>query len=186
VKNPCLEENPYLESVTERFRNLGFPGSARAPSVADMYRGSATGRGALQRLLSTFPGGRPGVGLLLLRAAVGLFAMAAGIFCFSHPTSSSIGEWLLGLILLGGGIALALGIVTPWAAILVAVCFLGIAISWFPQPSWSLREAKVVAVGMIITAVAIALLGPGAFSLDGRLFGRREIVIPPSSHRPEQ
>jgi len=32
---------------------------------------------------------------------------------------------------------------------------------------------------MIVTAVAIALLGPGAFSLDGRLFGRREIVIRP-------
>jgi hypothetical protein len=32
---------------------------------------------------------------------------------------------------------------------------------------------------MIIIAVAIALLGPGAFSFDGYLFGRREIVIPP-------
>jgi len=30
----------------------------------------------------------------------------------------------------------------------------------------------------VILAAAIALLGPGAFSLDARLFGRREIVIP--------
>jgi hypothetical protein len=42
-----------------------------------------------------------------------------------------------------------------------------------------------MAYGMIITAAALALLGPGAFSLDGRLFGRREIVIPPSSRPPE-
>jgi hypothetical protein len=38
---------------------------------------------------------------------------------------------------------------------------------------------------MTVAAVALALLGPGAFSLDGRLFGRREIVIPPSSRKPE-
>jgi len=38
---------------------------------------------------------------------------------------------------------------------------------------------------MIVTTIALALLGPGAFSLDGRLFGRREIVIPPSSRQPE-
>jgi len=30
----------------------------------------------------------------------------------------------------------------------------------------------------IAGAVSVALLGPGAFSLDSRLFGRREIIIP--------
>jgi hypothetical protein len=34
-------------------------------------------------------------------------------------------------------------------------------------------------------AVAVALMGPGAFSLDARLFGRREIVIPPLHRGPE-
>jgi uncharacterized membrane protein YphA (DoxX/SURF4 family) len=36
-----------------------------------------------------------------------------------------------------------------------------------------------LALLMVITAMGIALLGPGAFSVDGQLFGRREIVIPP-------
>jgi len=31
-----------------------------------------------------------------------------------------------------------------------------------------------------LNAAAIALLGPGAYSLDARLFGRREIVFSPS------
>lgn len=31
--------------------------------------------------------------------------------------------------------------------------------------------------------IAVAFLGPGAFSLDARLFGNREIIIPRSSDR---
>jgi hypothetical protein len=39
---------------------------------------------------------------------------------------------------------------------------------------------------MIVVAVAIALLGPGAISLDSALFGRRKVIIPrsPISSRP--
>jgi uncharacterized membrane protein YphA (DoxX/SURF4 family) len=145
----------------------------------------APGRFALQRLYSTFPGGRPGVGLLLLRVAVGLSAAAAGIFCVAGPFNSSLEKWLLGLVLIISGTALTAGFLTPIAVLLVGFCFLGIALSWFPTPSWSLHDVKLVAFGMTIAAVALALLGPGAFSLDGRLFGRREIVIPPSSRKPE-
>jgi len=143
------------------------------------------GRFALQRLYSTFPGGRPGVGLLLLRAAVGLSAAAGGIFCLSGPFNSSLEKWLLGLVLIVSGTVLTAGFLTPIAVLLVGFCFLGIALSWFPTPSWALHDVKLLAAGMIIAAVALALLGPGAFSLDGRLFGRREIVIPPPSRKPE-
>jgi hypothetical protein len=37
----------------------------------------------------------------------------------------------------------------------------------------------------VVIAVAIMCMGAGAFSLDARLFGRREIVIPPSSQKNE-
>jgi len=47
-----------------------------------------------------------------------------------------------------------------------------------------LHDVRLMACGMIVAAVALALLGPGAFSLDGRLFGRREIVIPPATRPP--
>jgi len=30
----------------------------------------------------------------------------------------------------------------------------------------------------VVLAIVIALLGPGAFSVDARMFGRREILIP--------
>jgi hypothetical protein len=34
---------------------------------------------------------------------------------------------------------------------------------------------------VIVPAITIALLGPGAFSLDARMFGRREILVPHTS-----
>jgi hypothetical protein len=123
--------------------------------------------------------------LLLLRAALGLMATADGVFYLSSPSNPSSSKWLLGLALIASGVALTAGFLTPLAGLLVGLCFLGIAISWLPAPFWGMHDAKLVALWMIITAVAISLLGPGAFSLDGRLFGRREIVIPPSSRPPE-
>jgi uncharacterized membrane protein YphA (DoxX/SURF4 family) len=142
-------------------------------------------RYALQRLYSTFPGGRPGLGLLLLRAAVGLSATAEGFFYLSAPSAPSSGEWLLGLVLITSGAALAAGFLTPYAGLFVGLCFLGIALSWFPAPTMGVHDARLFAFGMIVAAASLALLGPGSFSLDGRLFGRREIVIPPSSRQSD-
>jgi uncharacterized membrane protein YphA (DoxX/SURF4 family) len=93
--------------------------------------------------------------------------------------------WCLGILLIVSGAALVGGFLTPVAGFLVSLCVLGIALSWFPAPSTGLHDAKLLAPGMIAMAVALALLGPGAFSIDGRLFGRREIVIPPS-YRPSE
>jgi len=120
------------------------------------------------------------MGLLLLRAAVGFAAIAAGVFYFSGPSPAN---GALGLVLVLSGAGLAIGFLTPFAGVLAGLGFLGIALSWVPGPPWGLHDTRVVALGVVVTAVAIALLGPGAFSLDGRLFGRREIVIPPPSHR---
>jgi uncharacterized membrane protein YphA (DoxX/SURF4 family) len=169
----------------KRFRHVGFQRSEYLRILNCNAFLSAQGRYALQRLYSTFPDGRPGIGLLLLRAAVGLTATAEGIFYLSGPSNPSSSKWLLGLILIASGVALTVGLLTPFVGLLVGLCCLGMALSLFPAPSWGMHDARMVAFGMMVTAAALALLGPGAFSLDGRLFGRREIVIPPASRPPE-
>jgi uncharacterized membrane protein YphA (DoxX/SURF4 family) len=145
----------------------------------------AIGRNALQRLFSTFPGGRPGVGLLLLRIAVGLTAIAEGVLYLAEPSAPSQGKWLLGLILTVSGAALSIGILTPFVGSLLGICLFGIALAWLPALPWGVHDSRFLGFGMVIVTASIILLGPGAFSLDGHLFGRREIVIPSSPRRPE-
>jgi uncharacterized membrane protein YphA (DoxX/SURF4 family) len=57
-------------------------------------------------------------------------------------------------------------------------------LSWLWLPAWLRPIDRMAAVLVVADAVAIALLGPGAYSLDARLFGRREIFISHESHPP--
>jgi uncharacterized membrane protein YphA (DoxX/SURF4 family) len=115
--------------------------------------------------------------LLLLRAALGGIALLLGILEVTGSTGRSPAVWMTASLLLLSGVALIVGFLTPLASSLVGLCVLGIVLSWIPAPPLT----SMAAVLIVITALAIALLGPGAFSVDGHLFGRREIVIPPRS-----
>lgn len=141
--------------------------------------GNMAGRLALQRLFSTFPGGRPGIGLLLLRAVVGGIAITVGILYASGQIERTVAVWAAAVTLLAGGLCLVIGFLTPLASLLVAFCVLGMALAWFPSSPHALLGGHLMSLLMVTTAVGIGLLGPGAFSLDSYLFGRREIVIPP-------
>ncbi len=89
--------------------------------------------------------------------------------------------WLIGLIGLVAGAALLIGVLTPIAGIVGSLGAIGIGCSILAAPTPNIFEQKLTAVLAPIIAAAIVFLGPGAFSLDARLFGRREIIIPPRS-----
>ena len=76
------------------------------------------------------------------------------------------------------------GFMTPLASLLVGFSVLGIALAWLPAPPLASVGVSLVVLIMVVMAAGIALLGPGAFSVDGHLFGRREIVIPPRQREP--
>ena len=140
----------------------------------------------LHTLFSAFPAGFPGLGLLLLRVVVAATLVGHGILCLQSSDRVTLVVSLPFAFLLLSGICLLIGFLTPVLSLLAGLECLGIAYSWFPFQLMGPFESKLALVPIIFIAVAIALLGPGAFSLDARLFGWKEIVIPPAPRPPQQ
>lgn len=139
------------------------------------------------RLFSlTYPGGRAGVGLLLLRTAVGLTAVAQGGVYLSSRDDSSLWAWAAGLLALATGSSMLVGFLTPFACILLGLGSTAMAFSSSTAYTDNLLHGGLFLLFVVGMAAATALLGPGAYSLDARLFGRREIIIPqaPHPHKP--
>jgi len=138
----------------------------------------------LHRLFSAFPAGLPGVGLLLLRVVVGATLVAHGSLCLLSSERMTFLLSVISAILLLSGACLLIGFLTPILSLLACLECFGIAFSWFPPPLMSSFDSKLALAPILAISAAIALLGPGAFSLDARLFGWKEIVIPPASRPP--
>jgi hypothetical protein len=119
---------------------------------------------AVQRLFSMFPGGTAGVGLLVLRlccaSAILTVPFSRGLSVV--PSWTAVGVALLALLMVAGAL-------TPLAC----------AVGALEEASYLLRghgmDPQYVVFALLVT-LALGLLGPGAFSVDARLFGRRRIV----------
>jgi uncharacterized membrane protein YphA (DoxX/SURF4 family) len=123
----------------------------------------------------------PGVGLLSLRTAIGLIAAAhgAGLFASAGSVWQESGVGLTAILV---GAALIAGLLTPCAAALVAIgAVLSVARAAEPSVTHGLAHGLV-----LIDALSLVLLGPGAYSIDARLFGRREIHIRESYRAPRE
>jgi putative oxidoreductase len=132
----------------------------------------------LQQSFSAFPTGRPGVALLLLRAVVASLVIAQGCFYISGA-DAAVKLWV-GAVALGIGIMLMIGLLTPIAGTLAGLGGIGIVFSVLPACTPNLFHETLSAVLAAAILIAMVLLGPGAFSADSRIFGRREIIIPMS------
>jgi len=126
-------------------------------------------------MYSIFQGGLPGVGLLLLRAAIGVRLVIQAFAWLAESQSLRAGTWALGLIAFVIGISFLAGFLTRLAGFLSALA--GVAIHLW-HPAWDHSPAILLSFNVVLIAAAISLLGPGAFSLDARFFGRRKIIIP--------
>ena len=111
-----------------------------------------------------FPIGLPGLALLLLRASVAIAVVV-----------SSYGQDLPGWVQ-ATAILVAVGLVAGYLTPIVAMAAL--VVQGFVWSNLGLETATWMAV-VSLDAIALALVGPGAYSVDGYLFGRRVVVLPP-------
>lgn len=122
----------------------------------------------MQRLFSMFPAGRPGLALLMLRVALAVMLLEGVAGPFIRLGSA----WFL-LAPAAVAIALALGLLTP---VVSALCILLEVTTWVT----SAMAIEAVHVCAVLVALSLSMLGPGAYSLDARLFGRRQVILPSS------
>lgn len=120
----------------------------------------------MQRLFSMFPAGVAGFALLLLRCLVIATFLVDGTAGWT-----SVGSPWVFMALLAVAVSLALGFLTPSCAVLCCLAEVAALAVSSGGNQFHLLTA-------ILTSVVLGLLGPGAYSLDARLFGRRLLNLP--------
>ena len=131
----------------------------------------------LQRAFSGFPTGYPGLALLLLRLVVGGAAsLQAWLLVIANhgAVNSSVVVALLAFVT---GLALIVGFMTPIASVLLSAGGLLVMLDSSVPGHLLLFESSMARLEFIVMSAALISLGPGALSLDARLYGRREIEV---------
>jgi putative oxidoreductase len=117
----------------------------------------------VQRLFSTFPNSWPGLGLLILRFATGLSLAAV-----AQDNLADTAGLLARCAVAGVAVLIWIGLWTPLAAVVAAaIQILAITLGH----KFNLSMIVFAAVGL-----SLAVLGPGAWSCDARLYGRKRII----------
>lgn len=120
----------------------------------------------MQRLFSSFANGWPGFGLLVQRLVTGIALLSVGIAQLKTPAASLMIPEVTGAAL---GLFILAGLWTPAAGTLVAAVEL-----WIVLAGGNIWMSLMLAV----FGGTLAMIGPGAWSIDARLFGRKRIGSP--------
>ena len=127
----------------------------------------------MQRAFTTFPNRWPGLGLLIIRLTQGSTIVQDALHALGRTNgtfglAASIAELACGVLLIGG-------LWTPVVAGVTSLMEFALAAASSDGPSAHLVPG--------ILDLAIVMLGPGAWSIDARLFGRRRIDLQAIANR---
>jgi len=122
----------------------------------------------VQRLFSTFAEGWPGVGLLIQRVLTSTVLLYFGITQVVQNDRSGLSvPYVIAAV---AGLFLLLGLWTPIAGTAIAIAEVWILLAWFG--SWL---APILLAGL---AATVAMIGPGIWSIDAKLYGRKHLQNP--------
>jgi hypothetical protein len=138
----------------------------RGPSREGIRRTRARSyRVQVQRLFSLFPDRWAGFALLVLRNALAAMLLAVSLKDAADPRPHAIAACIAAALLCPG-------LLTPMVSAIAAALWLV-----------DLRMVGALLlpfhVFCAVVAAVLAVLGPGAYSIDARLFGRRVLILPP-------
>jgi len=138
----------------------------------------------LPRLFLAFPPGFAGVALLLLRLVVGVSFAFHGAVCLktTDPSSALVCNGVFEVLT---GAMLSVGFLTPFAGVAAAAYAISVRLNLLSDASAPVFAGSTAFSFGLAILLAIVAQGPGAYSIDARLFGRREIIIPRANHRSE-
>jgi hypothetical protein len=122
----------------------------------------------LQRLFSTFADGWPGGGILLLRLLAGGALINRGLATTSAQDQT--GLIVAELVGAAAGLLIVGGLWTPVVGVLAGMVEVWTA---FMQPGTQSLAIMLAGLG-----ISLAMIGPGAWSIDAQLYGRKQILPP--------
>jgi len=114
-----------------------------------------------------FPNGWPGRGLLILRLAAGGFFLSQGITTFVPGVG--LEPIMPASLIIVAAVLLLIGLWTPVGCLLAVV-----AESWLLFVGY---VAPAPGVLLLSNSLALSMLGPGSWSIDATIFGRRRVDI---------
>ncbi len=114
-----------------------------------------------------FPTGAAGAALFILRVSVAVSLLVDGTARWALVTS-----WWTLLLFLLPAMLLMLGFLTPYASAISCLTQSGVVILSGGHNRFHLLLS-------ILNSGVVALLGPGAYSIDAHIFGRRLLTVPP-------
>jgi uncharacterized membrane protein YphA (DoxX/SURF4 family) len=129
----------------------------------------------LRHSFSAFPDGSPGHGLLLLRVTVGLPLVYWGIAGLTALGFAAIPEFAAAV----AGILLIAGLYTAAAGAMIVLAEAWMVVS----PASGYHAEPWLHIFLAALSASVAMLGPGAWSVDARRFGRKVFEIGESRGR---
>ncbi len=112
---------------------------------------------------SIFPAGLPGAAILILRGAAALLMVFTSVHFDGYSKLMQLGSILVAILLV-------LGFFTRPAALACAALTLVAAVM-------TRGDQEAILSLLALNALALALLGGGAYSVDARMFGRQVITM---------